>query len=115
MGVFLNQGYINASINNDYPVNSKGVNNYCYATTLIDIYAYYSPYILKLNEDDILTITENNDIITFNLNNLKFIEKKEEIVNNYILKKKGSNEFSFILFNEKKYINTKIETGENYE
>lgn len=115
MGVFLNQGYINASINNNYPVNSKGFNNYCFATTLIDIHAYYSPYILKLDEDNILVALENDNVITFDLQGLKFVDKNEQKVNNYMLKKKDNDDFSFVLFNEKNYINSKIETGESYE
>lgn len=119
MGVFLNQGYLNASITNNYPVNSKGVNNYCVTTTLKDIHAFYSPYILKLDNDNILEAVENNDVITFDLQGLKFVDKKEQKVNNYMLKKKGKDEFSFILFNEKYYIDSKIDTklenGEFYE
>lgn len=108
MGVFLNQGYINASIDDEYPVNSKGFNNYCIATNQREIHAYYSPYVLTIDNDNLLVLKENNNIITLKLNGLKFIEKEEVNVNNYMLKKKANEQFKFILFNEKKYISSKI-------
>lgn len=109
IGVLLNQGYINASINDEYPINSKGINNYCLANNIVDIKAYYSPYILRLDEFNILSAVENNNIITFNLENLKFVKKSELKVNNYILKKR-KGEYNFLIFNEKIYVDTTIDS-----
>lgn len=114
MGVFLKEGYINASITNNYPINSKGDNNYCISVPMVLIHGYYSPYILKFDEYDILNVQENDNIITFNIKGLKLTDKMEQKVNNYMLKKRNEN-VTFELFNEKTYINSKIENGDTYE
>ena len=41
MGVVLKEGYINASTNNFYPINNRGLNNYYVSKVLEKINVYY--------------------------------------------------------------------------
>ncbi len=112
MGVFLKKGYINASLLNNYPVNNRGNNNYYLSTLKNPINVYYSPYIIKIDDSNNLIASKNSDIITFDINNLKIVDKSEIKVNNYILRREKLDKeikYSYILFNEKVYLDTVLE------
>lgn len=112
MGVFLKKGYINASLLNNYPINNRGDNNYYVSSIKNPINVYYSPYIIKIDESNNLIASKNSDIITFDINNLKIVDKSEIKVNNYILRREKLDKEvknSYILFNEKVYLDTVLE------
>lgn len=112
MGVFLKKGYINASLLNNYPINNRGDNNYYVSSIKNPINVYYSPYIIKIDESNNLIASKNSDIITFDINNLKIVDKSEIKVNNYILRREKLDKevkYSYILFNEKVYLDTVLE------
>ncbi len=112
MGLILKKGFINASLKNQFPVNNRGDNNYYISNLKTDIKVYYSPYIIKFDDNGILQANKNEDIITFNIDGLRITEKSKVKVNNFMLKrfKKGNDyNFDFILFNEKIYLETFIE------
>ena len=112
MGIILKKGFINASLKNQFPVNNRGDNNYYISNLKTDIKVYYSPYIIKFDDNGILQANKNEDIITFNIDGLRIAEKSKVKVNNFMLKrfKKGNDyNFDFILFNEKIYLETFIE------
>lgn len=112
MGLILKKGFINASLKNQFPVNNRGDNNYYISNLKTDIKVYYSPYIIKFDDNGILQANKNEDIITFNIDGLRIAEKSKVKVNNFMLKrfKKGNDyNFDFVLFNEKIYLETFIE------
>lgn len=112
MGLILKKGFINASLKNQFPVNNRGDNNYYISNLKTDIKVYYSPYIIKFDDNGILQANKNEDIITFNIDGLRITEKSKVKVNNFMLKrfKKGNDyNFDFVLFNEKIYLETFIE------
>lgn len=112
MGVFLKKGYINASLLNNYPINNRGDNNYYVSSIKNPINVYYSPYIIKIDESNNLIASKNSDIVTFDINNLKIVDKSEIKVNNYILRREKLDKevkYSYILFNEKVYLDTVLE------
>ena len=110
VGVFLKEGYINASIKDNYPTNNRGMNNYIISTLSLKMPAYYSSRIVKINEEDnTLSIVKNKDIITFNMKNFIVSNKENIKVNNYIIdKRKNSKNAKFKIFNDKIYITSKI-------
>ena len=67
MGLILKKGFINASLKNQFPVNNRGDNNYYISNLKTDIKVYYSPYIIKFDDNGILQANKNEDIITFNI------------------------------------------------
>ena len=112
MGLILKKGFINASLKNQFPVNNRGDNNYYISNLKTDIKVYYSPYIIKFDDNGILQANKNEDIITFNIDGLRIAEISKVKVNNFMLKrfKKGNDyNFDFVLFNEKIYLETFIE------
>lgn len=112
MGIILKKGFINASLKNQFPVNNRGDNNYYISNLKTDIKVYYSPYIIKFDDNGILQANKNEDIITFNIDGLRIVEKSKVKVNNFMLKRfKNGNDynFDFALFNEKIYLETFIE------
>lgn len=112
MGIILKKGFINASLKNQFPVNNRGDNNYYISNLKTDIKVYYSPYIIKFDDNGILQANKNEDIITFNIDGLRIVEKSKVKVNNFMLKRfKNGNDynFDFVLFNEKIYLETFIE------
>lgn len=112
MGLILKKGFINASLKNQFPVNNRGDNNYYISNLKTDIKVYYSPYIIKFDDNGILQANKNEDIITFNIAGLRITDKSKVKVNNFMLKRfKNSNDynFDFVLFNEKIYLETFIE------
>ena len=112
MGLILKKGFINASLKNQFPVNNRGDKNYYISNLKTDIKVYYSPYIIKFDDNGILQANKNEDIITFNIDGLRIAEKSKVKVNNFMLKrfKKGNDyNFDFVLFNEKIYLETFIE------
>lgn len=112
MGLILKKGFINASLKNQFPVNNRGDNNYYISNLKTDIKVYYSPYIIKFDDNGILQANKNEDIITFNIDGLRITDKSKVKVNNFMLKRfKNGNDynFDFVLFNEKIYLETFIE------
>lgn len=112
MGLILKKGFINASLKNQFPVNNRGDNNYYISNLKTNIKAYYSPYIIKFDDNGILQANKNEDIITFNIDGLRITDKSNVKVNNFMLKRfKNGNDynFDFVLFNEKIYLETFIE------
>lgn len=112
MGIILKKGFINASLKNEYPINFRGDNNYYISYLKTNVKAYYSPYIIRFDDNDILQAKRNESIITFNMDNLKISDNSKIKINNYMLKrvKEGSSyNFDFVLFNEKVYLETYIE------
>lgn len=113
IGVYLDNGYINASILNNYPVNNRGLNNYCISNTNVEIPVYYANFILKINEEDnVLKVINNDNIVTFDMKGLKINNKEELKVNNYILKivkNKKQIEYNFVLFNKKIYVTSNLD------
>lgn len=100
----MNQGLINASIENNFPTNNKG-NNYCITTLPKSVGVFYSPYHLWINTDNILMVEENNSLITFELSYFtKENEKEIKVVNYEIKKGKMENEFKFPIFSKKIYV-----------
>lgn len=108
MGVILKEGYVNASIKDFYPINNKGANNYYISNVLGTIKVYYSPYVIKIDNDNNLVAEENNCIITFDMNNLNVSKITEILVKDYTVKKTKNEEFNFPVFNEKNYIISNI-------
>ena len=112
MGLILKKGFINASLKNQFPVNNRGDNNYYISNLKTNIKVYYSPYIIKFDDNGILQANKNEDIITFNIDGLRITDKSNVKVNNFMLKRfKNGNDynFDFVLFNEKIYLETFIE------
>lgn len=112
MGLILKKGFINASLKNQFPVNNRGDNNYYISNLKTNIKVYYSPYIIKFDDNGILQANKNEDIITFNIDGLRITDKSKVKVNNFMLKRfKNGNDynFDFVLFNEKIYLETYIE------
>lgn len=112
MGLILKKGFINASLKNQFPVNNRGDNNYYISNLKTNIKVYYSPYIIKFDDNGILQANKNEDIITFNIDGLRITDKSKVKVNNFMLKRfKNGNDynFDFVLFNEKIYLETFIE------
>lgn len=112
MGVILKKGFINASLKNQYPINNRGDNNYYISNLKTNVKAYYSPYIIKFDDNGILQANKNEDIITFDITGLRITDRSKVKVNNFMLKrfKKGNDyNFDFVLFNEKIYLETYIE------
>lgn len=112
MGVILKKGFINASLKNQFPINNRGDNNYYISNLKTNVKAYYSPYIIKFDDNGILQANKNEDIITFDITGLKITDRSKVKVNNFMLKRfKKSNDynFDFVLFNEKIYLETYIE------
>lgn len=112
MGLILKKGFINASLKNQFPVNNRGDNNYYISNLKTNIKAYYSPYIIKFDDNGILQANKNEDIITFDITGLRITYKSKVKVNNFMLKRfKNGNDynFDFVLFNEKIYLETFIE------
>ena len=116
IGVFMNNGYINASVGQTFPTNNRGLNNYVVSESNVNIPVYFSDKFIKIDEvDNTVKVVKNDDIITFNINGYKVRNKKELTVNNYELKKnKKSNNIEFKLFSEKKYITSNLDkNGDN--
>ena len=112
MGVILKKGFINASLKNQFPINNRGDNNYYISNLKTNVKAYYSPYIIKFDDNGILQANKNEDIITFDITGLRITDRSKVKVNNFMLKrfKKGNDyNFDFVLFNEKIYLETYIE------
>ena len=112
MGVILKKGFINASLKNQFPVNNRGDNNYYISNLKTNVIVYYSPYVIKFDDNGILQANKNEDIITFDITGLRITDRSKVKVNNFMLKrfKKGNDyNFDFVLFNEKIYLETCIE------
>ncbi|MBE6160917.1 MAG: hypothetical protein E7158_01675 [Firmicutes bacterium] len=116
IGVFLNDGFINASVDQNFPNNNRGSNNYVVSESKTHIPVYFSDKIVKIDEvDNTVKVVKNDDIVTFNINGYEIVDKKELKVNNYELKKnKKSNSIDFKIFSEKKYITSSLDkNGDN--
>ena len=107
IGVLIDNGYLNASLSNSYPVNSKGLNNYYISESDVKLSVYYANKILTLDTDNLLTVNSNKDVITINMENLSISNKQKIKVNNYVFKNAKKNDFK--LFNEKIYTISKIQ------
>ena len=101
IGVLLDNGYMNVSILDNYPINSKGLNNYYISETKIKVPIYYANKILYLDEDNILKVKNNDDVVTIDMKDLKVSNKKKISVKDYTFKNNNKKEFK--IFNEKTY------------
>ena len=109
MGIKLKEGFINASIKNEFPVNNRGINDYYISSTEKTIKIMYSPYIIKLDYENNLIVSENDDVITFDMKGVELINNKVININDYMLKKTTNGEYKVSVFNNKKYIESEIQ------
>ena len=109
MGIKLKEGFINSSIKNEFPVNNRGINDYYISSTEKTIKIMYSPYIIKLDYENNLIVSENDDVITFDMKGVELINNKVININDYMLKKTTNGEYKVSVFNNKKYIESEIQ------
>lgn len=111
VGSFENKKYITASISNGYPINGIGSNDYYIADLSLEEPLIFSPYIIEFNDERTLECNKNDNIVVVDLQDYgDFILKRKITVYNYLLKTKDSDYKTF-KFNEKQYIEVKLQVG----
>ncbi len=111
LGTIKNAYIINASVENEYPINNKGKNNYCHSKLKANSSFIYSPYIIKIDDDNCIYAEKNMSIININLNNYKVSIINKILVNNYSMKKdinSSEGKIQFPLFSEKQYCEVEL-------